>query len=83
MRRPDATPTIAEWFHRKEAAGRVASLLFAMMYHASLVAVALQTGLQRQRCYGETTKTPIADGKISGQSEFPGIRGGQAWSSRS
>jgi hypothetical protein len=45
--------------------------------------VALQTGLLRQRCYGKTTETPIAYGKISGQSKFPGIRGGQARSSRS
>jgi hypothetical protein len=74
MRRPDATPTIAEKFHLGEAAGRVASSLFAIIYYCILGAVALQTGLPRQRCYGKTTKTPYD--KISGQSKFPGIRGG-------
>ena len=83
MRRPAATPTIAEGFHRAEAAGRAASSLFAIIYYPSLVAVALQTGLLRQRCYGKTTETPIAYGKISGQSKFRGIRGGQPRSTRS
>jgi hypothetical protein len=36
MRRPDATPTIAEGFHREEAAGRVASSLFAIIYYCFL-----------------------------------------------
>src|SRR6201987_1701933 len=71
MRRPDATPTIAERFHHEEAAGSPSRFLQSFVI-ASLVAVALQTGLQRQRCYGKTTKTPIAYGKIIGQSNFPG-----------
>src|ERR1700746_1286786 len=82
MRRPDATPTIAEGFHHEEAAGSPPRFLQSFVI-ASLVAVALQTGLQRQRCYGKTTKTSIAYGKISGQSKFPGIPGGRARSSRS
>src|SRR5260370_14852992 len=71
MRRTASTPTTSEGCHSLEAAGRVASSLFAIIYYASLVAVALQTGLQRRRCYGKTTETPIAYGKISGQSKFP------------
>ena len=36
MRRPDATPTIAEGFHREEAVGRGASSLFAIIYYCFL-----------------------------------------------
>ena len=36
MRRPDATPTIAEGINREEAAGRVASSLFAIIYYSFL-----------------------------------------------
>src|SRR5260370_6356773 len=70
MRRPAATPTIAEGFHREEAAGRAASSLFAIIYDDSLVGVALQTGLQRQRCYGKTAEAPIAYGKLAGKADF-------------
>ena len=36
MRRPGATLTIAKGFHREEAAGRVASSLFAIIYYCFL-----------------------------------------------
>jgi hypothetical protein len=36
MRRPDATPTIAKKFHLREAAGRVVSSLFAIIYYCFL-----------------------------------------------
>jgi len=83
MRRPAATPTIAEGFHREEAAGRAASSLFAIIYYWFLGASGLANRITETTLLWEDPKTPIAYGKISGQSKFRGIRGGQPRSTRS
>src|SRR5215469_14615355 len=68
MRRPDATPTIAEGFHREEAAGRAAPSLFVLLPWWQWPC---KPDYRDSAVMGRPPKPPIAYGKIIGQSKFP------------
>ena len=62
-------PTIAEGFHRKEAA-RGCLLAFAIIYYCFLGGSGLANRITESAAHGKTTRTLIADGKISGKRNF-------------